>query len=65
MVPGTEFLLSGGQGGLSISPSSSANSGLRDSSINFGNSAPSATGKDAFLIGTFIFLAVVAYKVIK
>lgn len=54
-----DFLMHGGQGGIQVSPSSSASSAPFDNRLVFGNSAPPAssqavaTGVPLFLIGAF------------
>ena len=45
MIP--DFLLSGGAGGLTVAPSSSASSGHTNSTLNFGNSQVTTAGGNA------------------
>ena len=61
MQPGIpEFLLSGGQGGLTVSPSSTSTSGRVQNSLNFGTSGSGngITSMQILLIGGFVLGAI-------
>lgn len=67
MFPGSpDFLLSGGSGGLNVSPSSRAESRLDNSTLNFGNSAAGLSGDQALIaLGVVIIGITVAGVVIS
>ncbi len=60
-----DLLIQGGQGGVRITPSSSAATGPVDNRVYFGNSSPSATSTNLLMVGGLLLGGLLIFKLVK